>query len=70
MKKKTILLALNEINFDYINFYINKGLLPNFKKIFEIQSPIETDSEKEYKLLEPWIQWVSVYSGKSYKELI
>ena len=68
MKNKTILLGLNELNFDYIKFYINQGLLPNFKKIFDIQTPIETVSEKEYKLLEPWVQWVTIHSGKSYNE--
>jgi hypothetical protein len=68
MKNKTILLGLNEINFDYIKFYINQGLLHNFKKIFEIQTPIETTSEKEYKLLEPWVQWVTIHSGKTFKE--
>ena len=68
MKYKTILLGLNELNFDYIKFYINQGLLPNFKKIFEIQPPIETISEKEYKLLEPWVQWVTIHTGKSFKE--
>ena len=51
MKNKTILLGLNEINFDYIKFYVNQGLLPNFKKIFEIQPPIETVSENDYELL-------------------
>ena len=65
---KTILLGLNELNFDYIKFYISKDLLPNFKKIFEIQPPIETTSEKEYKLLEPWVQWVTIHSGKSFDE--
>ena len=68
MKNKTILLGLNELNFDYINFYINQGLLPNFKKIFEIQPPIVTASEDEYKLLEPWVQWVTIHSGKTFKE--
>ena len=68
MKNKTILLGLNELNFDYIKFYVNQGLLPNFKKIFEIQPPIETISEKEYKLLEPWVQWVTIHTGKSFKE--
>ena len=68
MKKRTILLGLNELNFDYIKFYIDQGVLPNFKKIFEIQPPIETTSENEYKLLEPWVQWVTIHSGKSYKE--
>jgi hypothetical protein len=68
MKHKTILLGLNELNFDYIKFYISKGLLPNFKKIFEIQLPIETESENEYKLLEPWVQWVTVHTGMKYDE--
>ena len=68
MKTKTILIGLNELNFDYIKFYIDQGILPNFKKIFEIQTPIETVSEKEYKLLEPWVQWVTIHTGKSFDE--
>ena len=68
MKNKTILLGLNELNFDYVKSYIEQGLLPNFKKIFEIQPPIETSFRKEYKLLEPWVQWVTIHSGKSFKE--
>ena len=53
MKNKTILLGLNELNFSYVEFYIKQGLLPNFKNLFDIQPPIETTSENEYKLLEP-----------------
>jgi hypothetical protein len=68
MKNKTILLGLNELNFDYIKFYINEGKLSNFKKLFEIQSPVETVSEKEYRLLEPWVQWVTVHTGKTFDE--
>ena len=67
-KKQTILLGLNEINFDYIKFYISKGLLPNFKRLFDYNDTIETISEKEYKLLEPWVQWVTIHSGKSFEE--
>ena len=67
-KNKTVLLGLNEINFDFIRFYIDKGFLPNFKTLFESQTPIKTSSEKKYKLLEPWIQWVTVHTGKSYNE--
>jgi hypothetical protein len=65
---KTILLGLNELNFDYIKFYINQGVLPNFEKIFEIQKPIETVSEQGYKLLEPWVQWVTIHTGKTFEE--
>ena len=68
MKNKTILLGLNELNFDYIKFYISQGLLPNFKKIFNIQPPIETTSENEYRLLEPWVQWVTIHTGKTFDE--
>jgi hypothetical protein len=68
MKIKTILLGLNELNFDYIKYYIDKGFLPNFKKIFNIQPPIETVSEDEYKLLEPWVQWVTIHTGKTFEE--
>ena len=67
-KNKTILLGLNELNFDYIKFYVRNGMLPNFKKLFEFQSPIETISEEDYSLLEPWIQWVTIHSGKNYNE--
>ena len=68
MNNKTILLGLNELNFDFIKFYIKQGLLPNFRKLFEIQPPIETTSEKEYKLLEPWVQWVTIHTGKTFDE--
>ena len=68
MKNKTILLGLNELNFDFVKYYITKGELQNFKRLFEIQPPIISSSEKEYKLLEPWIQWVSIYTGLSFKE--
>ncbi len=68
MKNKTILLGLNELNFNFINYYICKGLLPNFKRLFEMQKPVETISENEYDLLEPWIQWVTIHSGKTFDE--
>ena len=65
---KTVLLGLNELNFEYINKYIEMGELPNFKRLFNIQKPIKTNSEKKYNLLEPWIQWLTVYTGKSFSE--
>jgi hypothetical protein len=68
MKNKTVLLGLNELNFDYIKFYIDQGLLPNFKIIIDTQKPIETTSENDHKLLEPWIQWTSVHTGKTFEE--
>ena len=51
-------LALNELNFDLIKKYIMR-YLPNFKRLLKNERLIKTESENEYHLLEPWIQWVS-----------
>lgn len=68
MKSRTILIGLNEINFDFLESYINKGYLPHFAKLLKSSKVIKTHSESEYHLLEPWIQWVTVYTGQSYSE--
>lgn len=65
---KTILLGLNELNFDYIKYYISEIHFPNFKKLFESNKIIETSSENKYELLEPWIQWTTIVTGKTYDE--
>lgn len=66
--QSVISLELNEINFDFIKLYIAKGELPNFAKLLDKYTLFETVSEKHYPYLEPWIQWPTVYSGKSYSE--
>ena len=65
---KTILLGLNELNFDYIKFYSNNGHLPNFNYVFKNYKIVETKSEDQYELLEPWIQWVTIHTGKEFKD--
>ena len=50
-----ILLALNELNIDFIKGYIKDGKLPNFKKLLK-NGVTKTTSENKYELLEPWIQ--------------
>lgn len=62
-----ILLALNELNIEYIKKYNSKGKLPNFKKLFA-NGIHETTSENKYELLEPWIQWTTVQTGLTYEE--
>jgi hypothetical protein len=66
--KKTILLGLNELNFEYIKYYIDQNKLPNFKRFFKNNRIIETTSENEYDLLEPWIQWLTVVTGKTFDQ--
>jgi len=66
--KKLIFLELNELNFDAVSLYIKTGyLLPGFKKLFE-KTNINTKAETEYDSLEPWIQWPSVHTGKTYSD--
>ena len=65
--KKLIFVELNELNFEYTKLYIEKFNLSNFKKIFD-EGVIETSSETEYSLLEPWIQWVTIHTGLSASE--
>jgi hypothetical protein len=59
---KLILLSFNELNFDFIKYYLKNKKYKNFSKI--IDKITYTKSETQYKLLEPWIQWVSIYTGK------
>lgn len=67
--KPLILLELNEINFDLVNQYLstNPGCFPGFEKLIS-KKKIHTSSENVYEELEPWIQWASVHTGKSYAE--
>lgn len=67
MKKKVILLGLNEINFEFVKDYCALGYLPNFRKLIENGWSL-THSESEYRLFEPWIQWVTIHTGKTYAE--
>ena len=60
------ILQVNELNFDLVEKYIANGeSLPALERI--IQSMKKTKSEKEYNKLEPWIQWPSFYTGKSFE---
>ena len=62
-----ILLALNELNLDYIKGYVSQGKLTHFGKLLE-HGVVNTSSESKYELLEPWIQWATVQTGKTYDE--
>jgi hypothetical protein len=63
------LLELNEINFDVVERYIaaDATRFPALKKLLS-GSWIRTSCEKQYEELEPWIQWASVHTGKTYAE--
>ena len=65
--KKLILIELNELNFDIVKKYSEKYDLKFFNKNF-FNNIKYTYSEKDYDKLEPWIQWVSVHTGRTADE--
>jgi hypothetical protein len=67
--QRLILLELNEINFDLVKIYLSKfpTRFPGFEKLIASKG-IHTSSEEVYEELEPWIQWASVHTGKSFAE--
>lgn len=68
MKQNVFVLELNEVNFAWIEKYIEKGFLPNFKEFFENHGFTETTSETNHEELEPWIQWVTAHTGLEFSE--
>ena len=62
-KKKLLLIQLNEINFDLVREYSKEFKFKFFDNEF-FRKLLITNSEEKYELLEPWIQWVSIYTGK------
>lgn len=67
--KRLILLELNEINFDVVEKYVlaESERFPALKKLLS-GTRIRTSCEKQYQELEPWIQWASVHTGKTFAE--
>ncbi len=69
MERKLNLIELNEINFDIIKRYvdIDAKQFPGFKMLLSLKE-FRTFSEDRYDLIEPWIQWASVHTEKTYSE--
>ena len=63
-----MLVELNEINFDLVRRYRDEGAdLPVLTQLMR-QGEQTSLSEDVYEHLEPWIQWPSVHTGKTYNE--
>ena len=68
-QRPLLLISLNEVNFDLVESYLRSDphRFPSLKKLLALKS-IRTTSENAYNLLEPWIQWASVYTGLGFEE--
>lgn len=69
LTNRLILLELNEINFDVVEKYTatDPKRYPWLRKLLA-RPRIRTICEKRYEHLEPWIQWVSVHTAKTYQQ--
>ena len=68
MSKQLLFLEFNEINFESIEYYCKKGLLPNLAALIKHNGWVKTRSESKYEQLEPWIQWVTAHTGRTLAE--
>ncbi len=63
-----LFLELNELNFEFVEHYARAARLPAFARLFAAHGYARTRSEEVYEQIEPWIQWFTVHTGKSYAE--
>ncbi|HEV8331064.1 MAG TPA: hypothetical protein VGQ22_06585 [Steroidobacteraceae bacterium] len=68
MQVPLLLLELNEVNFEFVEAYARRGALPNFGALLREHGYVRTRSEDKYEQLEPWIQWVTAHTGRSFAE--
>jgi hypothetical protein len=68
-KNRLILLELNEVNFDVVEKYLqeNAARFPALRTLL-VNKRIRTTAEQKYEELEPWIQWPSVHTAKTFSE--
>lgn len=68
MTTQLLLLELNEVNFDFVEAYSAQGELPVFEALIRRHGLSRTTSEESHERLEPWIQWVTAHTGRSFAE--
>lgn len=68
MQTQLLLLELNEVNFEFIEKYAARGVLPHLARLIDRHGYQHTTSEERYEELEPWIQWVTAHTGRSFAE--
>jgi len=68
MQPSVILLEFNELCPPLMSRFMSEGKLPNFQKLYGEAQVYVTEAEEKAPFLEPWIQWVTVHSGLSYRE--
>ena len=63
-----IVLEFNELCSHLIAELIHRGILPNFRRLYDSSTIYATDAGEDPPNLKPWIQWPSVHSGMTYSQ--
>ena len=66
--QQVLFIELNEVNFDFVRHYSKRNELPNLARLIDEHGVVETESERNYEELEPWIQWVTAHTGMPFAE--
>ena len=64
-----LIIELNEFDPDYFKKVSKELNLEHIEKIFKLKhTNTFTDEKEEHQGLDPWVQWVSIHSGKPFKQ--
>lgn len=63
-----IQIELNELCPSLLQRFMDRGILPHFRRFYESSTIYTTDAQEEPPNLEPWIQWPTVHSGVPFAE--
>lgn len=67
-QNSVILIELNELSPPLMKRFMDRGVLPNFKKLYDEADVWVTEAKEKPPYLEPWIQWITVHNGINYDE--
>jgi len=67
-KRAVIVLEFNELSPVLMRRFIDAGHLPSFRQLHDEAEVWTTDAGERPPFLEPWIQWITVHSGRPYSE--
>jgi hypothetical protein len=66
--RRLILIEFNELSPALLRDFMDRGAIPNFRRLYATSTIFTTDAEEEEPNLEPWIQWPTVHSGMPFRE--
>lgn len=63
-----ILIEFNELSPSLMQRFMDRGVLPNFRRFHDEAHVYVTEAKERPPYLEPWIQWITVHNGIGYDD--